>query len=182
MGYIVTQMFHIEERLLRCIVFGYEARIYPVGEPLGTHGGCTWNFGAATLGHRKAALESGLVRLLMAWHAGRPVDHAFSAHTKAERLHAVLCIHTLKNPQGAVPNAQNGAFLNRSADTKQGLRKRSVQGFVAQPEPNPGRPAPQGSEMNAIITEGVANRTKCKQWQMGGYIRGTHHLQSQCHS
>ena len=89
-------------------------------------------------------MESGLVRLLMAWHAGRPLDQAFLARTKAERLHAVMCIHTLKNPQGAVPSAQNGAFLNRSADTKQGLRKRSLQGFVAQPKPNIGRPAPQG--------------------------------------
>ena len=61
-------------------------------------------------------MESGLVDLLVAWHAGRPVDQAFSARTKAQRLHAVLGIHTLKNPQGAVPNAQNGAFLNRFAD------------------------------------------------------------------
>ena len=114
----------------------------------------------------------------MAWHAGGPVDHAFSARTKAESLHVVLCIHVLKNPQGAVPGAQNGAFLNRSAHTKQGLRKKSLQGFVAQPKPNIGRPAPQGTEMNEIITEGVAHRTECKQWQMGGYIRGTHHLQS----
>ena len=122
--------------------------------------------------------------LLMAWHAGGLVlvDKAFSARTKAERLHAALCIHVLKNPQGAVPSAQTGAFLNRSADTKQGLRKRSLQGFVAQPKPNFGRPAPQGTEMNEIITEGVAHRTKCKQWQMGGYIRGAHHLQSKRHS
>ena len=84
--------------------------------------------------------------------------------------------------QGAVPIAQNGAFLNRSGDTKQGLRKRSLQGFVAQPKPNIGRPAPQGTEMNEIIIEGVANRTTCKQWQMGGYIQATHHLQSQRHS
>ena len=116
MRYIVTQMLHIANPLLRCIVFGYEGRIYPVGEPLGILGGCTWSFGAATLRHRKAAVESGLVRFLMAWHAGRPVDQAFSTRTKAERLHDVLCIHTLKNPQGAVPSAQNGAFLNRSAD------------------------------------------------------------------
>ena len=93
----------------------------------------------------------------------------------------MLCIHVLKNPQGAVPTAQNGAFLNRYADTKQGLRKRSLQGFVAQPKPNIGGPAPQGIEMNENITEGVAQRTKCKQWQMGGYIRGTHHVQSQRH-
>ena len=116
MRYIVTQMLHIAEPLLRCIVFGYEGRIYPVGGPLGTPGGCTWNFGAATLRHTKAAVEGGLVRLLMAWHAGRPVDQAFSERTKAERLHVVLCIHTLQNPQGAVPSAQNGAFLNRTAD------------------------------------------------------------------
>ena len=45
-----------------------------MGEPLGTPGGCTWNFGAATLRHKKAAVESGLVYLLMAWHAGGPVD------------------------------------------------------------------------------------------------------------
>ena len=109
-------------------------------------------------------MESGLLRLLMAWHAGRPADQAFSARTKAERLHAVLCIHTLKNPQGAVPTTQNDALLNRSADTKQGLRKRSLQRFAAQPKPNIGGRAPQGSEMNAIITEGVANMTKCKQW------------------
>ena len=127
-------------------------------------------------------MESGLVCLLMAWHGGGPVDQAFSTRTKAKRLHAVLCILVLKNPQGAVPIAQNGAFLNRSADTKQGLRKRSPQGFVAQPKPNIGRPAPQGTEMNEIINEGVAHRTKCKQWQMGGYIRGTHHLPSRRHS
>ena len=114
--HIVTHMLHIAEPLLSCIVFGYEGRIYPVGEPLGTPGRCTWNFGAATLKHRKAAVESGLVRSLMAWHAGCPVDQAFSARTKAKRLHAVLCIHTLQNPQGAVPDPQNGAFLNRSAD------------------------------------------------------------------
>ena len=141
-----------------------------MGEPLGTRGGCTWNFGAATLRHSKAAVESVLVCLLMAWHAGGPVDQAFSARTRAECLHAVLCIHVLKNPQGALPNAQNGAFLNRFADTKQGLRKRSLQGFVAQHKPNIGRPTPQGTEMNEIITEGVANRKKCKQWQMGGCI------------
>ena len=61
-------------------------------------------------------MQSGLVRFLMVWHAGCPVDQAFSARTMAERVHAVLYIHTLKNPQGAVPSAQNGAFLNRSAD------------------------------------------------------------------
>ena len=87
--YIVTQMLHIAKPLLRCIIFGYEGRIYPVGEPLGAPGGCTWNFGAATLRHGKAAVERGLVRFLMAWHAGRPVDQAFSARTMAERLHAV---------------------------------------------------------------------------------------------
>ena len=113
--YIVTRMLHIAKPLLMCIVFGYEGRIYPAGEPLGTPGGCTWNFGDPTLRHRKAAVESGLVRFLMAWHAGHQVDQAFSARTKAERLHAVLCIHMLKNPQGAVRSAQNGAFLNRSA-------------------------------------------------------------------
>ena len=153
-----------------------------MGEPLGTRGGCTWNFGAATLRHRKAAVESGLVCLLMAWHATGPVDHAFSARTKAQCLHVVLCIHVLKNPDGAVPGAQNGAFLNRSADTKQALRERSLQGFVAQPKPNIGRPAPQGTEMKEIITKGVAHRAKCKQWKTGGYIRGARHLQSQRHS
>ena len=127
-------------------------------------------------------MERGLVCLLMVSHAGGPMDQAFSARTRAERVHAVPCIHVLKNPQGAVPSAQNGAFLNHSADRKQGLRKRSLQGFVAQPKPNIGRPAPQGTEMNEFITEGVAHRTKCKQWQMGGYIHGTHHLQSQRHS
>ena len=116
MRYIVTQMLHIAEPLLRCIVFGYQGRMYPVEEPLGTPAECTWNFGAATLRHKKAAVESGLVCFLMAWHASRPVDQAFSARTKAERLHAVLCIHVFKNPQGAVPSAQKGAFLNRSAD------------------------------------------------------------------
>ena len=114
--YIVTQMLHRAEPLLRCIVFGYQGRIYSVGEPLGTPAGCTWNFGATTLRHGKATVESGLVRFLMAWHAGCPVDQAFSTRTMAECLHAVLCIHTLKNPQRAVPSAQNGAFLNHSAD------------------------------------------------------------------
>ena len=97
-----------------------------MGEPLGTPGGCTWNLGAATLRHKKAAVESGLVCLLMAWHAGGPVDQAFSA----QRLHDVLCFHVLKNPQGAVPSARHGAFHNLSADTKQGLRKRSLHSFV----------------------------------------------------
>ena len=69
--YIVTQMLHIAKALRRCIVYGYEGRTYPVGAPLVTPGGCTWNFGAATLRHKKAAVESGLVCLLMAW---RPVD------------------------------------------------------------------------------------------------------------
>ena len=109
------------------------------------------------------------------------VDQAFSARTKAERLHAVLCIHVLKNPQGAIPNAQNSAFLNHSPDMKQGLTKRSLEGFVAHPKPNIGRPAPPGTEINEIITEGVEHKTKCKQWQMGGYLRGTHRLQSQRH-
>ena len=89
-----------------------------MGEPFGTRGRCTRNFGAATLRHSKAAVESGLVCLLMTWHAGGPVDQAFSARTNAGRLRAVLCIHVLKNPQGAVPGAQKRAFLNRSADTK----------------------------------------------------------------
>ena len=110
------------------------------------------------------------------------VARAFSARKMDERLHAVQCIHVLKNPQGAVLNAQNGAFLGRSADGKQGLRKRSLQGFVAQPKPNIGRPAPQGTQMNEMITEGVAKRTKCKAWQLGGYMTATHHLQSQRHS
>ena len=114
----------------------------------------------------------------MAWHAGGAVDQTFSA----KRLHAVLCIHVLKNPQRGGPSAQNGAFLNRSTNTKLGLGKRSLQWFVAQPKPNIGRPAPQGTKMNEIITEAVAHRTKCKQLQMGGYIHGTHHLQSQRHS
>ena len=116
MRYIVTQMLHIAEPLLRCVVFGYQGRIYPVRKPLGTPGGCTWNFGATTLRHGRAAVEGGLVRFLVAWHAGCPVNQAFLARTMVERLHAVLCIHTLKNLQGAVPSAQNGAFLNRSAD------------------------------------------------------------------
>ena len=58
------------------------------------------------------------------------------------------CIHVLKNPPRAVLSAQNGVLLNLSADTKQGLRKRSLQGFVAQPKTNIGRAAPQGAQMN----------------------------------
>ena len=136
--YIVTRMLHLAKPLLRCIVFEYEGRLYPVGEPLGTPGGCTWNLGAATLRHRKAAVESGLVRFLMAWHAGRPVDQAFSARTKVERQHAVLCIHTLKNPQGAVLSAQNGAFLNRSAGRNRAEEKGPCRGLWRSPKPTSG--------------------------------------------
>ena len=135
MRYIVTRMLHIAKPLLRCIVFGYEGRIYPVGEPLGTPGGCTWNFGATTLWHGKAAVESGLVRFLMAWRAGRPVEEPFSARTMGERLYAVLCIHMLKNPQRAVPTAQNGAFLNRSADRNKAKEKGPCRGLWHSPNP-----------------------------------------------
>ena len=76
------------------------------------------------------------------------VARAFSAHKVHECLPALQCIHVLKNPQGAVLSAQNGAFFNLSADTKQGLRKRSLHGFVAQPKPNIGKAAPQGAQMN----------------------------------
>ena len=47
----------------------------------------------------------------------------------------MLCIHVLKHPRGAVPSAQNRAFLNRSVDTKQGLRKRSCRGLWHSPNP-----------------------------------------------
>ena len=59
------------------------------------------------------------------------VARAFSSHKVHERLPAMQCIHVLKNPRGAIANVQNSAFFNLSADRKQGLRKRSLQGFVA---------------------------------------------------
>ena len=110
------------------------------------------------------------------------VARASSARKMDELLHAVHCIHVLKNPQGADLIAQNSAFLNGSADTKRGLKNRSMHGFVAQPKPNIGKPAPQGTQMNEIITERVAKRTKCKQWQISGYMTATYHLQSHRHS
>ena len=70
------------------------------------------------------------------------VARAVSAHNSHERLPAVQCIHVWKSPQGAVLSAQNRAFFNLSPDMKQGLRRRSLQGFVAQPEPTIGRAAP----------------------------------------
>ena len=82
----------------------------------------------------------------------------------------VPCIHVLKNPQRAVPSAQNGAFFNLYADVKQGLRKRSLQGSVAQPKPNIGKAAPQGAQMNEIITEGVAKRPT----MANGWVRDTY--------
>ena len=54
----------------------------------------------------------------------------------------------MKDPQGAVLSAQNGAFFDLSADTKQGLRKKSLQGFVAEHKPNIGRAPQQGAQMN----------------------------------
>ena len=95
---------------------------------------------------------------------GQLVARAFSAHKVHQRLPAVQCIHVLKNSQRAALIAQNGAVFNLFADTKHGLRKRFLQGFVAQPQPNIGRATPQGAQMNYIITEGVAKRTTCKQW------------------
>ena len=50
-------------------------------------------------------------------------------------------------------------FFKVSGDTKQGLRKRSLQGFVAQPKPKIGRATPQRAQLNNIITEGLAKRT-----------------------
>ena len=73
---------------------------------------------------------------------------SFSAHKVYEGLRAVQCIHVLKNPQGAVLSAQNGALFNVCAETKQGLRKTSVQEFLAQPKSNIGKAAPQGAQMN----------------------------------
>ena len=93
-------------------------------------------------------METGPVSLLMAWHTGCWWPGP-SRRTKCTNVSLLLqCIHVLKNPQGAVLSAQNGAFFNLSANTKHGLRKTSLQGFVAQPKPNIGRPAPQGAQMN----------------------------------
>ena len=50
-------------------------------------------------------------------------------------------------------------FFKVSRDTKQVLRKRSLQGFVAHLKPNISRATPQGAQLNEIITEGVAKRT-----------------------
>ena len=75
------------------------------------------------------------------------VAQAFSAHKVHECLPVVQCILVLTNPQKAVLGAQNGAFLDLFADTKRGLRKRSLQGFVARPKPNIGRAAAQGAQM-----------------------------------
>ena len=76
---------------------------------------------------------------------GLVVARAFSVRKMHEHLPAVQCIQVLKNPQGAVLSAQNSVFLNRPANTKQGLRKRSLEGFEPQPKPNIARPAPQGT-------------------------------------
>ena len=76
------------------------------------------------------------------------VARAFSGHKAHERLLAMHCFHVLKNPQGSLLSAQNRVFLNLSADTKQGLRKRSLQEFVAQPKPNIGRAASHGAHIN----------------------------------
>ena len=65
-------------------------------------------------------------------------------------------------------------FFNLSADTKQSLRKRSLRGFMAQPEPNIGTPAPHGAQLNDIITEGVAKRTTMgKGWLHDTYMLPT---------
>ena len=65
-------------------------------------------------------------------------------------------------------------FFNLSADTKQGLRKRALQGSVVQPKPNIGRATPQGAQMNYIITEGVAKRTTMgKGWVHDTYMSPT---------
>ena len=62
-------------------------------------------------------------------------------------------------------------FFNLSVDAKQGLIKRSLQGFAAQPKPNIGRAAPQGAQLNYIITEGVAKRTTMgKGWVHDTYM------------
>ena len=74
-------------------------------------------------------LANGMARRLL-------VARASSVCKVHERLPAVHGVHVLKNLQGAFLSAQNGAFFNRSPDTKQGLRKRSLQGFVAH-SPNP---------------------------------------------
>ena len=50
-------------------------------------------------------------------------------------------------------------FFKVSGDTKQGLTKKSLQGFVASPEPNIGTATPQGAQLNNINTEGLAKRT-----------------------
>ena len=84
------------------------------------------------------------------------------------------CIHVLKNRKGRFSVHKTGPFFNLSAETKQGLRKRSLQGFVAQPEPNIGRAAPQGAQLNDIITEGVAKRTAMgKGWVHDTYMLPT---------
>ena len=76
---------------------------------------------------------------------------------------------------------------------KQGLRKRSLHAFVAQPKPNIGRPAPQGSEMNvSFITEGEsANNGKwegtyavhntCSHRVIAENAGGSYHLTGQHH-
>ena len=83
---------------------------------------------------------------------------------------------------GTSQRTQNGAVFNLSADTKQGLRKRSLQGYVAQHKPDMDRAPPQSAEMNWIIIEGVAKKTTSKQREMGVHILPTVHLQSQRHS
>ena len=65
-------------------------------------------------------------------------------------------------------------FFKVFGDTKRGLRKRSVQGFVAQPKPNIGRATPQGAQLNNIITEGLAKRTTMgKRWIHDTYMLPT---------
>ena len=57
-------------------------------------------------------LADGMARTL-------PPARAVSTHKVHEGLPAMHCIHVLKKPHGAFLRAQNSAFFNLSAETKQ---------------------------------------------------------------
>ena len=125
-------------------------------------------WGCRSDGRRGCRGDCTSLSLLMAWHTG------CCGGPGVVTAQTVPCIHVLKNPQRAVPRPQNGAFFNLYADMKQGLRKRSLQGSVAQPKPNIGKAAPQGAQMNEIITEGVAKRpTMANGWVHDTYTPPT---------
>ena len=114
-------------------------------------------------------METGPVSLLMPWWPGP------SQRTKCLNVYvlcsAFMCRRTRK---GRFSVHKTVPFFKLSADTKQGPRIRSPQGFVAQPKPNIGRAAPQAAQLNDIITEGLAKGTTMgKGWVHDTYMLPT---------